>query len=344
MKETFNVFRILNIDYSSPIPIYLQISYSITRGIREEKIQVNDSMPSLNNLAYELEISRDTASKAYNHLKKAGVLKSFPGKGYYISSGSIEQPYRIFLLFNKLSDHKKIIFDAFIKCLGSDATIDFHIYSNDYFTYKKLITKSIGLYTHYVIIPYFANAEEHNNEILNLIPPEKLILLDKRIENVSPGCSIVYEDFEGDIYTALDKLKPRLFKYKSINLIFPPNIYYPNEIRSGFVKFCTVYGVAFRIVPDISAENIRVDEVYINLVDDDLVILLEKILLLKLEIGKNIGVISYNESPIKKVLLDGITTISTDFYMMGNQTAQLILNNICGRIAVPFYATLRNSI
>lgn len=53
-------------------------------------------------------------------------------------------------------------------------------------------------------------------------------------------------------------------------------------------------------------------------------LLIEKIIETKLEVGKQVGVISYNETPLKKIILNGITTISTDFHLMGGK-AQLIL-------------------
>ena len=40
-----------------------------------------------------------------------------------------------------------------------------------------------------------------------------------------------------------------------------------------------------------------------------------------------IGIISYNETPLKKVVENGITTISTDFKAMGKLLANMILEN-----------------
>ncbi len=78
--------------------------------------------------------------------------------------------------------------------------------------------------------------------------------------------------------------------------------------------------------------------------EDDLVTLIEKILSSNFEVGKDVGVISYNETAIKKIILNGITTISTDFQMMGEKTAELILNNSVEHIEARFYLTLRNSL
>ena len=116
------------------------------------------------------------------------------------------------------------------------------------------------------------------------------------------------------------------------------------EIVKGFINFCNSYAFNSKVVHCIEDEPIEKGEVYINLIDDDLVTLIEKILLAKLDVGIDVGVISYNETPLKKIILNGITTISTDFKLMGEKTADLILNNRKEHIEVPFKLTLRPSL
>ncbi|MEO6633796.1 MAG: substrate-binding domain-containing protein, partial [Mucilaginibacter sp.] len=91
-------------------------------------------------------------------------------------------------------------------------------------------------------------------------------------------------------------------------------------------------------------ETLQPGTVYINLMEDDLVELVEKIVSDNLKIGEDIGVMSYNETPLKKIILNGITTISTDFKLMGQNAAELVLNNSKEHVAIPFRVTLRNSL
>ncbi|HEY5916123.1 MAG TPA: transcriptional regulator, partial [Chryseolinea sp.] len=63
-----------------------------------------------------------------------------------------------------------------------------------------------------------------------------------------------------------------------------------------------------------------------------------------LVVGREVGVISYNETPVKKIILNGITTISTDFKMIGEKAAEQVLTNSRKHIAVPFYLNLRASL
>ena len=56
---------------------------------------------------------------------------------------------------------------------------------------------------------------------------------------------------------------------------------------------------------------------YINLMEEDLVKILDKIISLDLTVGRQVGLISYNETPLKNYIMNGLTTISTDFKTMG---------------------------
>ncbi len=339
-----NIFRHISIDVFSATPKYVQVSQSIIKAISETKIAKGDLLPSINELSYEYDISRDTAEKAYRYLKKIGVLGSVPGKGYFVKSENVKSNVRIFLLFNKLSSHKKIIYDAFVKTLGSEAMIDFYVYNNDFNLFKKLIKSAEKNYSHFVIITHFLDSGESAFEILNTLPKEKLILLDKLVPGVTGECSAVYENFEEDIYNALEKMLPQLRKYNTLKIIVPQTTYFPEEITKGFKTFCHQYAFDSKVVHTIATEKIEANTTYISLMEDDLVTLVEKISGSNLKIGKEVGVISYNETPIKRIIQNGITTISTDFEMMGIQAAQLILKSDIKQVAIPFHVRLRPSL
>jgi hypothetical protein len=195
-----------------------------------------------------------------------------------------------------------------------------------------------------VIIPHFLDGGENAYEIINTLPKEKLILMDKLVPGVEGTFGAVYENFEKDIYDALEQSLEPLSKYHTIKIIFPEYTYHPVEILKGFYRFCQQYAFNYKVVHDIANEPIKEGEVFINLMENDLVILIEKILATKLKVGKHVGVISYNETPLKKIILNGITTISTDFQMMGEKTAQLILDQSTEHIEIPFYLTQRSSL
>ena len=336
--------QIISIDYQSATPKYRQLANSILASIRKGQLQKDDVLPSINELSFQFEISRDTAEKGYKYLKEIGVLGSVPGKGFYISNTNLDKGLKIFLLFNKLSAHKKIIYDALIAALPDTASVDFYIYNNDFSFFKKLIQNNKNEYSHYVIIPHFMEGGEQAAEIMNSIDKSKLVLLDKLVPGVVGNYGAVYENFEQDIYNALTQARESLARYHTIKIIFPEHSYFSLEILRGFEKFCIENNFNHDVVHDLAQSTISRGEVYINLMESDLVILIERIISQKFEIGKDIGVISYNETPLKKIILNGITTISTDFQLMGEKTAEVILNGSTQHIEIPFYLTLRNSL
>jgi DNA-binding transcriptional regulator YhcF (GntR family) len=338
------IYQFLHFDYYSATPKYLQLANSVIKAIAEGKIVKDDPLPSINELSFEFEISRDTAEKGYKHLKNLGVLASVPGKGYFIKHTEINQELKIFLLFNKLSFHKKIIYDAFLAALGNKALVDLYVYNNDFGLFKKLIHNRKEDYTHFVVIPHYSDGEDNTAEVLNELPNEQLILLDKLLPGFDGSYGAVYEQFDRDLCDALEQALPQLGKYQTLKLIFPEGSYHPREIIRGFTYFCRQYAFAYKVVHHIENEPIVPGDVFINLMENDLVTLIERIVSLHLTLGKDVGVISYNETPLKKIILNGLTTISTDFQKMGESAANMILNHQREKIHNPFYLTLRSSL
>lgn len=343
MKK-LEIIDLIKVDEYSITSKYLQIANSVIREIENGHIHTGDNMPSINELSIELDIARDTVERGYKHLKNIGIIDSVPRRGYYIVNTEFRRPLKVFLLFNKLSEHKKTIYDSFFATLGEHAVIDFYIYNNDLLLFKRLLSNRKEDYTHYVIIPHFIEGGENAYEIINTIPKDKLLLLDKILPNVSGEYAAAYENFENDIYTALSEAAELLSKYHTIKIIFPAQSYYPPEILKGFKNFCQDFAFAYKVISDITDEEIKEGEVYINVMEDDLIALIERIMLTKLKIGEQVGIISYNEIPIKKIILNGITTISTDFQQMGKIAAELILSNSKEHIEVPFRLTPRASL
>jgi len=334
----------IRLDDHSATPKYQQLVNSIMRAVQTGQLKKDDVLPSINELSFEYEISRDTAEKGYKQLKRMGLLSSVPGKGYFIKTTEIDQTLRVFLLFNKLSAHKKIIYDSLVGALSDRAFFDFYIYNNDFSLFKRLLLNRKQEYTHYVIIPHFIEGGEKAFEVINTIDKDKLIILDKLVPGVTGEFKAAFENFENDIYTALEQALERLQKYKEIRIVFPESSYYPQEIIHGLEKFCAEYAFTHKVVHRIEDDQIMEGVVYIILMEDDLAKTIEMILEKKLKVGTHVGVISYNETPLKRIILDGITTISTDYQMLGETTAKLILEKTPRQIEMPFYLKLRPSL
>lgn len=339
-----DLLKLIGVDDYSVTAKYLQIAHSIIGRISSGQLQNGDALPSINELSYELDIARDTVERAYKYLREKKVIESVPRRGYFITDEPVRQDLKIFLLFNKLSEHKKIIYDAFAATLGNEASIDFYIYNNDFSLFKKLIRERNAEYSHYVILPHFVEGGENAHELINTLPKEKLILLDKRMPLVNGAYGGVYENFEADIYNALKEALAPLKKYSTLKIIFPENSYYPEEIKKGAERFCREYGFRYKAVMNIEKELINPGDLYISVMEEDLVSLIERIMKSGYSVGRDVGVISYNETRIKKLILNGITTISTDFQQLGVEAAGMILSGDRSHVEIPFRITLRDSL
>jgi len=63
-----------------------------------------------------------------------------------------------------------------------------------------------------------------------------------------------------------------------------------------------------------------------------------------LELAKDIGIISYNDTLLKEIVEGGITTISTNFNLMGERLAHMILNQEFAQIENPNRLIIRHSL
>ncbi len=335
---------LISVDPYSSTSKYLQIVNAVLKEIEKGNIKAGDNMPSINELSIELDIARDTVERGYKHLRRIGVINAVPRRGYFIENTEFRRPLNVFLLFNKLSTPKKTVYDSFVNELGDKAGIDFYIYNNDFHLFKRLLSNNKDHYTHFVIIPHFIEGGDSAHEIINSIPKDKLLLMDNLLPKVTGEYGAVYIDFENDIYQSLNDAIEPLEKYHTLKIIFPDHSYYPKEILKGFTHFCQDYAFQYKIISTVDQEEIKEGEVYINMIEEDLVTLVEKIRTTSLKIGKQVGIISYNETPIKRVVHQGITTISSDFHEMGIMAAQAVLSGSTEKQKVPFKLTLRASL
>lgn len=332
------------IDATSATPKYIQVVNAVIADIEAGVLKRGERVPSINETSEMYYLSRDTIEKAYKVLRKKGVISSVKGKGCYISNTFSSDKMRVLLLFNKLSAYKKSVYYAMLKTLGEDAVVDLHVHHFDGKICENLIQESVGKYNYYVIMPHFTTHVEAATKVIKSIPQEKLVLLDKNIENYTGNCAAVYQDFERDIRSALHLGKDLLSKYKKCVLVYPKDIVYPFEIVKGFRHFCREISMEHAVVNCIHQEPVSAGTAYIVLEESDLADLIKESRSKGMSLGKEIGLISYNDTPLKNILDNGITVISTDHELMGETAAYLMKHKLREKVHNPFTLIRRNSL
>jgi DNA-binding transcriptional regulator YhcF (GntR family) len=331
--------NIISIQSNLGLPKYKQIILSIEKAIEEGKLVKGDRLPSVNKVCLAFSLSRDTVLLGYDELKKRGIIYAIPGKGYYVKSVEIAIKQKIFLLFDELNIFKEDIYNSFLKNIGKNVQVDifFHHFNSQVF--QKLINDSNGNYTKYIIMP------TNLTDIVNLIktlPVNDVIILDQ----TNPDLRLypaIYQNHEKDIFEGLLKAKSRLGKYKKLILIFP-GFREPLGMKLGFEAFCAEYHFDSEIITEFTDREITLGDLYIIPNDRDLVAVIENARNQNLKLGSDFGIISYNETPLKKVVANGISTISTHFEMMGKILAEMVIKGNNVQIENKSSLIMRNSL
>ncbi len=335
------IFAIRMITIKSNIgkPKYRQIVNSIEDAIADGRLKKGDQIPSINNIKDEHALSRDTVLMAFNELKNRGIIQSVVGKGYFISSEDIQVEQKIFLLFDELNAFKEDLYNSLLDHLGDTIHVDifFHHFNMDIFS--KLIHDNIGAYNYYVIMP--ANLSGTNAVIKNL-PSDRVYILDQIHDDLSEYAAI-YQNFEDAIFDNLTKVKHLIDKYEKLVLIFPEDKQ-PTGMLNGFQRYCNTHQLPHDVLNTAKSIAPQEGEVYIVPDDKNLLYVIKSLNSKKLSLGKDVGVISYNDSLLKEIVQGGITTISTDFNFMGKRLAQMILEKEHVRIENPNKIMVRNSL
>ncbi|MFV5683926.1 GntR family transcriptional regulator [Flavobacterium sp. GB2R13] len=331
--------KIISIQNNLGVPKYKQIILSVEKAIEDEKLKKGDRLPSVNKVCLASSLSRDTVLQAYDELKKRGIVYAIPGKGYYIKSVEITIKQRIFLLFDELNIFKEDTYNSFVKNIGKNAQVDIFFHYFNVQVFKKLINDNNGNYTKYIIMP--TNLIDVA-EFIKTLPVNEVFILDQtNIELESYPA--IYQNHKKDIFDGLCKGKSRLNKYKKLIMIFP-GFREPPGMKEGFLDFCNDYSFDYEVITEFTDRKISIGEVYIIPNDRDLVRVIEKSKLQNLKLGSDFGIISYNETPLKKVVANGITTISTNFEAMGKIMAQMILQGKKEQIENKCALIIRNSL
>ncbi len=254
---------------------------------------------------------------------------------------------KVLLIFNRLSDYRNEILDGFLLQFGERASIDLYIHSianQNSLHFAEVIRDKINHYDFVAIVLHATHINEDILKTVNSIPKEKLLILDKRNEFIRGNYACVYQDFEEDIYEVLSKAANLIRKYKTLNFVIQEKYFYSLSIMEGVARFAIENDLRYNIYTEIHAEIIRKNEAYVVLSERFLTEILKYCHARNLKIGLDIGILSYNETPVKEVLSGGITVVTTDHFQLGKTAADLILNGKKEHIRNPFLFIQRNSL
>ena len=322
--------------------IYRQLVVQVEHAIHEGSLLSGEQIPSMNELASQLHISRETVKKAYGILVDKGIIVPKQGRGFFVADANTsDRRLQVLVIFDKVSVYKQILFNALAERMGESAelTIVNHNQSLDLLEYY--LDNNLDYFDYYVVTPHFPLDETSQARAvkqLSRIPYRKLIMLDRLQPNFTGNFGAVYQDFENDIYTGLVQGMESPSQTKMLRVITLPASLYGKSIHKGIERFSREFSIPAEFLTD-SPKDIHKGDTFLVLnsqLDAGLVSLAREIRREGLNIGTDVKIISYNEADMYELVLGGLTTVSTDFREMGRLAADMILSRHLEKIHCPF--------
>lgn len=338
----------LNIDLESKIAVYKQLMSEITSAILDGRLKSGDIVPSMNELSEELGISKETVKRAYGLLREKGILEAQQGKGFYVADDSKKDSISVLFIFDKLSTYKQEVVHGFHQEIKDKTEETMLVFNQDLDLFEYFINENLGRFDYYIISPHFhldEASQKRAAKILRRIPNHKLIMIDKWIPEVPGNYGAVYQDFENDAANGLLEGLGKLKALGKLNVITLPSSLYGPVISKNVKSFCEENGIKVKFLSE-APKDIRKGDAFLMLnsqLDSGLIALWENANACGLKVGEDYCIISYNETQIDAIVLNGLTTISTDFAEMGREAARMINDRKMWKTHCPFGMNKRNT-
>ena len=101
----------LDLDPTSPVPLYLQIAEQVRRLVALGALRPGEKLPTVREIAVRSRVNRNTAARAIQHLESEGIVRTRVGQGTFVQDGirRVERAERDAALDEKLD---RLVFEA----------------------------------------------------------------------------------------------------------------------------------------------------------------------------------------------------------------------------------------
>ncbi|GMN05832.1 GntR family transcriptional regulator [Croceitalea sp. MTPC5] len=311
---------IKNLERVNALSKHEQLVLGIMDAINSGHLKVGSQLPSINVMVDEVGFARKTIVKAYEELKDKGLVESKKTKGYFVISNKTDVYLKIALIMYSFQRFQQEFYNALRKELEDKVQIDVFFHHNNDEVFETIFSNINGKYGMYIVAPIIG---EKSKKILKTLSPEKLIVVDRFLD-LGPDYTYVTQEFKESTYAILEKLMPKIKKYKRLVLFYRDDMDYPTGTLESLKNFASHNQLTLNISKNYESNSLSKDVMYFVISDSDLWLLLKDCKDRDFRIGKDVGVLSFNDHIVKELISGGITTISTDFKQMAVTTAQNI--------------------
>ncbi|MEL6674353.1 MAG: GntR family transcriptional regulator [Bacteroidota bacterium] len=297
-----------------------QLVTGIINAIDDKVLARGSQLPSINVMVKELGYARKTIVKAYEELKTRGIVESKQFKGYYIRTEETNLVMKVALLMYAFHSFQETFYNTFRDQLGENVQVDVFFHHNNPVIFETILSNVDKKYGMYVVAPI---QDKASVALLKRFPADKLLIVDRYV-NLGPGYSFIAQEFQQNTEKSLQKLLPEIRKYQELVLFYRDDADYPLGVKNGFLAFAKQQGLQARIEKAYKLGSLQKGTIYLCIDDTNLFKVVKDCRKGGLTMGKEVGIISHNESLLKEIVGEGITTISSDFGEMATLAAHFV--------------------
>ncbi|ERJ61327.1 GntR family transcriptional regulator [Sphingobacterium paucimobilis] len=316
----------IQVNHSSKTPLYKQVVQEIKELITKKVWKEGHLLPSMNQLCESLQVSKETVKKAYSILRADGFIDAAHGKGFFVKKIK-KQALKVLVLFDVLSFYKKELFESFSEHMDSNTEFTIRLFNQEIDLFEKFILENLGQFDYYVITPHLPLTPKIQARVISIlkkIPNRQLVLLDRDLDGLPGNFISIYQDFENDVYEGLQQATEAISRYPKLNIFTMKGSLYGKLLHKGIQHYCEEQKINHAFFDQKIPDKLTAGESYFILsgqLENELIQMARMAKAQKLKIGKDIGILSYNESAINEIILNGLSVLSTDFKEMGKEAA-----------------------
>ena len=317
-----------------------QLVQGVINAIDEKLLTRGSPLPSVNKMISEFGFARETIVKAYRELKERGIIESHSRLGYYVANEDTAQVVKVALLMFAYDTFQEQFFNSFRNALGEKTHLDVFFHHGNMEVFETILAHIKSRYGMYVISPI---PHPKTAGLLQQIPLNKFLMFD-RYEPMEGDFNYVTQEFKDASYRSFCEVAERIKEFEEFIFFFHPNSLIPVEIMAAFEKFLKTYQVKGEARPGYQPGSIEKGKVYFTIDNAELFAMIKDCKSKGLVIGKDVGLLSHNDEPVKEIIADGITTYSTDFALMGKKAAHFVRTREKIQEVIPTVLIRRNSL
>lgn len=293
----------------------------IINALNEKIITVGDPLPSVNVMISSLGYARETVVKGYRELQGRGLIESKNRLGYFVADDNTRQSLKVALFMYTIDTFQEQFYRNFRNELGANVHLDVFFHHGNIEVFETMLSMMRNRYGMYVISPIH---HPRTKELLQTLPRQKLLMVD-RYEPLDGEFNYIVQEFEKSSYAIFEQLLDVIKQFDKMVFFHNPDSLFPPEIVRSFQRFTRAHDINGEVLREYVPGSVQKGVLYYVNENAELWSLLGDCNERNLKPGKDIGILSHNDEPVKTIVGNGITTYSVSFNDMGKRAAQAVL-------------------